>query len=121
MGNDQFVISVFEEVGGNSAIRVDDGTRIYQKIDAAISNGRSITLDFQSIDLIIPAFLNAAIGQLYSKYSDENLNSKIELKNIKPEDDRLIKKGIERVKEFMNNRADFEETMNGLIYGSYVY
>ena len=118
MGNDQFVISVFEEVGGNSAIRVDDGTRIYQKIDAAISNGRSITLDFQNIDLIITAFLNAAIGQLYSKYSSEDLNSRIELKNIKPEDVRLFKKVIERAKEFFNHHTDFEDTTNGIIYGS---
>lgn len=118
MGNDRFMITIFEEVGGNSAISVDDGTRVYHKIDAAISDGLTITLDFQDIDLIIAAFLNAAIGQLYSKYSSEYLKSLIELKNVKPCDARLFKKVIERAGEFNNNPIDFENTTNDIFYNS---
>jgi len=118
MGNNKFIITIFEEVGGNSAISVEDGTNIFRKIDSAISQGLSVQLDFQNIDLIITAFLNAAIGQLYSKYSSDELNQKLELKNIKPEDIRLFIKVIERAKDFFSHHTDFEDTANEIIYGS---
>jgi hypothetical protein len=118
MNNENFVIRIFEEVGGGSAISVDDGSAIYRKIDAALSQGLKVQLDFQNIDLIITAFLNAAIGQLYSKYSSEVLNEKLKLINVKPEDVRLFKKVIERAKEFFTHHSDFEDTANRVLYGS---
>lgn len=118
MRGNKFIITIFEEVGGNSAISVEDGSNIFHKIDSALSQNLSVTLDFQNIDLIITAFLNAAIGQLYSKYTSEKLNQNLELINIKPEDVRLFKKVIERAKEFFSHHTDFEDTANEIIYGS---
>jgi len=118
MNKEKFIIRIFDEVGGSSAISVDDGSNVFQKIDSAFSQGLPVTLDFQNIDLIITAFLNAAIGQLYSKYSSEELNENLELINIKSEDIRLFKKVIERAKEFFSHGANFEDTANEIIYGS---
>ena len=118
MDKEKFVIRIFDEVGGTSAISAEDGSAIFRKIDAALSEGIAVQLDFQNIDLIITAFLNAAIGQLYSKYSSDALNDKIELINIKQEDIRLFKKVIERAKEFFAHHSDFEDTANRVLYDS---
>lgn len=107
----EFTIRIFDEVGGDSAISVDDGTKIFTKIDNAFTKGLKVILDFQNIDLIITAFLNAAIGQLYSKYSSEDLQDKLSLLNIKPEDKRLFQIVIERAKEYFANPDDFEKTI----------
>ena len=107
-----YTINIFDEVNGDSAISVDDGDKIYRKIDNALTRNLIVELDFQNITLLITAFLNAAIGQLYSKYSSEQLNEKIKLKNIKPEDVRLFIKVIERAKEYFANPQNFEDTIN---------
>ena len=110
MSENRFIIRVFEEVGGDSAISVDDGDAVFRKIDSAFASGMSVTLDFQNVKLIITAFLNAAIGQLYSKYTSEQLNRRLQVINIKPEDSKLFNKVIERAKEYFSNPDDFEST-----------
>lgn len=117
MPMDNYIIRIYDEVGGDSAISVDDGDALFKKIDSAFSQGLTVTLDFQNINLIITAFLNAAIGQLYSKYTSDQLNERLKLENIKPEDIRLFKKVIERAKDFFNNKKGFEDSANNVIYG----
>jgi hypothetical protein len=112
MLENKFIIRIFEEVGGDSAISVEDGDAIFRKIDNAISHDMLVTLDFQNIKLIITAFLNAAIGQLYSKYTSEQLNDKLNFENISPEDIRLFKKVLERAKEYFSNPDGFETIVN---------
>jgi hypothetical protein len=109
MKENKYIIRIFDEVNGDSAISVDDGDAIYKKIDKALTQGLIVELDFQNIRLVITAFLNAAIGQLYSKYSSGQLNEKLKLANISPDDIHLFKKVIERAKEYFANPTDFED------------
>lgn len=107
----KYIIRIYDEVGGDSAISVDDGDALFKKIDNALEQGLIVVLDFQNINLIITAFLNAAIGQLYSKYTSEQLKEKLKLENIKSEDVHLFKKIIERAKEYFANPEDFENNV----------
>ena len=108
---DKIIIRIFEEVGGDAAISVADGDAIFKKIDSAISNRLAVVLDFQNINLIVTAFLNACIGQLYSKYSSEQLNNSLILENIKSEDQHLFVMVIKRAKEYFANPNDFDNTV----------
>ncbi|HQI70807.1 MAG TPA: STAS-like domain-containing protein [Bacteroidales bacterium] len=111
MAIDNYVIRIYDEVGGDSAISVDDGDALYKKIDNALVQNITVVLDFQNINLIITAFLNAAIGQLYSKYNSDQLNEKLKLENVKSEDVHLFKKVIERAKEYFANPDEFENNV----------
>jgi len=111
MKDNKFVIRIFDEIGGDSAISVDDGIIVYNKIDKAFTQSLNVTLDFQNIDLLITAFLNAAIGQLYSKYTSDFLTENLNLINVKPEDVRLFQQVIQRAKEYFANPEDFEKSI----------
>lgn len=115
MKTKEITIRIFDEVGGDAAISVDDGDAIFKKIDAAIANGLKVTLDFQNVNLIITAFLNACIGQLYSKYTSEELNQSLKLENIKPENNHLFNKVIKRAKEYFENPESFDKSINEVI------
>lgn len=103
-------IVVFDIIGGNSAISPADGDTLFKQIDKFLSEKQNVELDFANITLITTAFLNAAIGQLYSKYTGVDLNTMLSLKNIAPEDVPLFKKVIERAKEFFANPSAFDQT-----------
>jgi len=111
----KIIIRLFDEVGGDAAISVSDGDQVYKKIDAAISKGIDVELDFQNINLIITAFLNACIGQLYSKYTSEQLNKHLSLKNIPPENNFLFNKVIKRAKEYFANPESFSSSVNEVL------
>lgn len=112
MKTEKITIRIYDEVGGDAAISVTDGDSIYKKIDAAISNKLIVVLDFQNINLIITAFLNACIGQLYSKYSSDELNQFLKLENIKPEDKHLFNKAIKIAKEYFADSESFDKSAN---------
>lgn len=112
MKTDKITIRIYDEVSGDAAISVTDGDAIFKKIDAAISNELIVVLDFQNVNLIITAFLNACIGQLYSKYSSEQLNRHLKLENIRPEDKHLFNKAIKIAKEYFADSTSFDISAN---------
>ncbi|MEI6820835.1 MAG: STAS-like domain-containing protein [Bacteroidota bacterium] len=115
MESNKYIIRVFDEVGGEAAISVSDGDALFKKIDKALMQEVVVVLDFQNINFIITAFLNAAIGQLYSKYTSEQLESKLKLENVKSEDVSLFKLVIERAKEYFANKEDFDNSVNEVL------
>lgn len=112
---ESITIHIYNEVGGDSAISVSDGDAIFKKIDNAISNKLIVTLDFNNVTLIITAFLNACIGQLYSKYNSDQLNKYLKVENIADENKHLFIKVIKRAKEYFANPENYDESINSVI------
>ena len=113
---EKFVVSKLIE--GSSAVSADDGQVIFDKIKDALHNNKLVELDFDGIEILTTAFLNAAIGQLYSKYTSDKLNQLLKLKNVSQEDLTLFQKVIRRAKEYYANPKGFEDSANNAIYGT---
>lgn len=111
-------IKVIEVINRDSAVSSDDGDNVYTNIIKIINEGYIVELDFSGITLMTTAFLNSAIGQLYSKFSSEELNTSLKLKNVAQEDGILFKKVIDRAKQYQANKKGFEDSANNAIYGS---
>ncbi len=99
-------VSIFEKIGTNSAVSSESGDSIFALIKKGLDNNANVTLDFLNIELITSAFLNAAIGQLYSEFTGEQLNKSLKIENLMPEDANILKKVISRAKEYFKNKAD---------------
>lgn len=112
---DKIIINIFDEVSGDSAISVDDGDAIFKKIDKAFENKIKVILDFQNINLIITAFLNACVGQLYSKYTSEEITKYLEVINTSNENKKLFNIVIKRAKEYFSNPEDFDKSVNDVL------
>ncbi len=111
-------LNVKDIIGSDIAVSTVYGDILYKKIIEAFSQNKQVELDFSGIDIITTAFLNAAIGQLYSSYKGEKLNKSIKLINIADEDILLLKKVIQRAKEYFSDRKKFEDSANIAVYGS---
>lgn len=105
-------------IKGDTAVSTDDGDLVYQEIVVILKLGNPVELDFSGINIMTTAFLNAAIGQLYSAFTSEQLNSLLKLVNVAADDRILFKKVIERAKEYFQNKKGFEDSANKAIYGS---
>ncbi len=99
------------------AVSTDDGEKIFQAIDQLLKNNSTVELDFSKITIMTTAFLNAAIGQLYSAYEGEQLNRLLVFKNLSPENKVRVRQVVERAKEYFANKKGFEESANRAIYG----
>lgn len=114
MGN----IKINELIGGNFAVTTDDGNLIFNLIDKNLEEHTKTKLDFSDIIVLTTAFLNAAIGQLYSKYKSEEITPYLKLTNVAHEDKILFKKVTERAREYFANKESFEKNINDAINGN---
>lgn len=113
MGN----IKINEVIGGNFAVTTDDGNLVFNLIDKNLSGNEKTKLDFSDVIVLTTAFLNAAIGQLYSKYKSDEIAPFLKLINVADEDKILFKKVTERAKEYFANKEIFEKNSNDAING----
>ena len=104
MSNNEIKINIYNEVGGSAAVSDTDGQKVFEKINKALKAGNSILLDFVNIDMVIPAFLNTAVGQLYKEnYSVEFLRSNVKTTNMKKDDWDILATVLKRAKEYYQN------------------
>ena len=115
-------ISIYNLIKSTFAVKTEDGDLIFKNISKEFTEKNKIILDFTGINLMTTAFLNAAIGQLYSDeelYSSAFLNEYLQLKNVPQEDLPLFKLVIERAKEYFKEKENLNTSINNSFYGEH--
>lgn len=95
----------------------EEAMPIREKLLASFDSGKSVSLDFQQIELVTTAFLNVLIGMLYEKYSSQELNKLLKFENLTGGIAIRIKKVAENAKLFYENREQFDEEVDNILYG----
>ncbi len=109
MNESIITLSVFEIVGSPLCVASDDAEKVYERIEKAIKQGRSVALSFVNISSLTSAFLNAAIGQLYGEFSEEKIRAKLAVKDMEPDDLALLKRVVETAKIYFQDPSWFAE------------
>lgn len=116
MTNDKVkIINVYETIGGSAAVSQDDGQILYDKISTLIHKEFKVCVDFNNITLIISTFLNSAIGQLYNEFSIDEIKQYLEVKNMDSENMSLLKKVVDRAKEYFDNPQMIDDSIKKVI------
>jgi hypothetical protein len=100
---ESIALSVFEIVGSPLCVASDDGEKVYERIEKAIKQDRSVSLSFNNITSLTSAFLNAAIGQLYGEFSEQEIRANLSVKDMEPDDLALLKRVVETAKAYFKN------------------
>jgi len=104
-------------IDGNTAIAPSKGEKVHEEIRQALMRNEVVYLDFSGMELMTTAFLNSAIGQLYSEFSTELLRSFLKIRYISQGDAVLLKKVTDTAKLYYSNPEDFEGNINKRIDG----
>jgi hypothetical protein len=101
------------------AVATDAGDKLFDVIVSLLNDKKPVVLDFNGINILTTAFLNAAIGQLYNndQFSSEFLNDYLKVVNVQTEDRPLFSMVIKRAKEYFKNKKGFEDSANQAFYG----
>lgn len=101
-------LSVFETVGGPLAVASDDGQKVFDRISAGLKEGRTVSLSFRNVKSITSAFLNAAIGQLYGTFNEEQIRSQLRVLDAQPDDLVLLKRVVDTAKAYFKDPDRFK-------------
>jgi len=95
----QIEISAFD-VGGLDCWAANDGQKVCDKISQVFQSNTKVSLSFKRVEVITPTFLNAAIGQLYGLFSEEQIHDLLTVTDIEQDDLALIKKVVGNAKKY---------------------
>ena len=99
----------------DTAITYEDGEKVYALIFQALTEEKKVILDFQGITLVIPAFLHAAIGELYKDFDSDFLNSHLTFINIEETNKALLDMTMELAQEYFSNPEAFERAVKNTL------
>ncbi len=104
-------VKITDIVGSPICINPEDGRKVFQVIVKALRAKQKVTVSLRDIEDLTSRFLNSAIGQLYNEFSEEEVKAKLEVANDGPNQDdlALLKRVVERAKEFFKNPEPFEK------------
>ena len=101
-------LNVFEIVGSPLCVASDDGQRVYERIANAFKEERNVTLSFLNVSSLTSAFLNAAIGQLYGSFTEDQIRAQLKVKDMQPDDLALLKRVVDTAKEYFKDPRRFD-------------
>lgn len=106
--NKNLTLSIFEIVGSPLCVASDDGLQVHDRITAALKEGQNVTLSFLNVTSLTFVFLNAAIGQLYGSFSEEQIRAKLKVTDLQPDDRALLKRVVDTAKEYFKDPERFK-------------
>jgi hypothetical protein len=104
-------LSVFEIVGSPLCVASDDGQRVFDRIASALKEKKIVTVSFLNVSSLTSAFLNAAIGQLYGSFREDQIRAQLKVKDMQPDDLALLKRVVDTAKEYFKDPKRFDRAV----------
>lgn len=93
-------LKIVDLVGTPFCIALEDGDKVRQAIAEQLRLGNQIILDLADIELLTSSFLNAAVGDLYEEFTEEEIRDHLHLENATKDDRSLIQYVVANAKLF---------------------
>ena len=104
-------ISLFEIVGSPLCVASNDGEKVYERLAAALKADQDVSLSFHNVTALTAAFLNTAIGQLYGKFSEEQIQSLLKVEDTEQDDLALLKRVVDNAKLYFKDPERFNKAI----------
>jgi len=99
---------VVEFIGSPLCISADDGQKIFEQIESLLKAGNRVVISFENVTMIVSLFLNVAIGQLYSSFTDEEVRSNVSVDGLANDDVELLRKVVINAKKYYANLRQYD-------------
>lgn len=100
----EVTLKIVDLAGTPFCIALEDGEKVMNAIAEQLKLGNHIVLDFAEIELLTSSFLNAAIGDLYEDFTEEEIRDHLRLVNVTKDDRCLIQYVISNAKLFYSKK-----------------
>ena len=103
------LISIFEIVGSPLCVASGDGQRVHDRLAAALQQDRPVILSFRNVSTLTSAFLNAAVGQLYGHFGEDQIRKLLTVEDMESDDVALLKRVVDTAKQYFQDPRRFEQ------------
>ena len=118
--NKTIAIDVAEASGYAICVASGDGEKLYERIAAAFNAGQKVMLDFQNVTETSPAFMGAAIAQLYKNFPAAIVADSLSFSNANAEAEADIEDAVYWTKEYLKDPQRFIDSTRKVFGDDYV-
>ena len=104
-------ISIFEVVGRPLCVASGDGQKVYDRVSTALEKDLNVAISFRNVTTLTSAFLNAAIGQLYGTYNEEQIRNHLKVEDMEQDDLALLKLVVDNAKLYFKDPKRFDKVV----------
>jgi hypothetical protein len=105
-------VCIRDVVGSGLCISSYSGQKVFDTLRSAISQGNKICLSFENIKSLSTAFIDSALGQLYSGgIIQGDIDEKISFENISPGRKLMVDEAIREAREYYSDPARYVTRM----------
>jgi hypothetical protein len=108
-------INIPATIGTGVCVATTDGQKVHDVIANNLRAGNFVEISFAGVTSIITAFLNAAIGQLYGEFKEEEIGAKLSLTDTKPADVEKVTRVVTGAKLYFKDKKKFEATQRDVM------
>lgn len=113
--NDPVLLRVFDVVAGPRCVDTADGQRVHDKIAPLLQKDTKVVLSFAGITMVITAFLNAAVGQLYGEFPEEKVDKLVEVRDLLPVFQTTLDKSREWSKAYFRDPEKLKRSIQEVL------
>ena len=113
--SEEIKISIFEVVGSHLCVASSDGQKVYDRLDTVLKTNRNVVLSFYNVTTLTSAFLNAAIGQLYGKFEEDQIRSLLKVEDVEQDDLALLKRVVNNAKQYFKDPERFKQAFRDVL------
>jgi len=96
-------VRVADYTGGPFAVSVEDGQRLCERIAPLLREGTRVALSFAGVEVLIGAFVKAALGPFCADFPVGRLEELLSLRDIKPDDHGTVERAILNARAYYAN------------------
>ena len=104
-------VVVVDVIGRKICVSSRDGDKLFQSLVPLLDDGKHVVLSFKGVTMIISAFLNNAIGKLYSKFKPDRIDSLLVVEGMSHNHQRLLDQVKESARLFYENPEGYRRAM----------
>ena len=102
------IIKVSTVIGGAICVATEDGQKLFDVISQSIEDDVQLEISFEGIELIISAFLNTAIGQLYGKFPKDKIDKMLSYTHLEDDDRNLLRLVVANALRYFSNQDFYD-------------
>ena len=102
-------IQIREVAGSEFCVAQEDGERLHDVIVAALEQG-TVALSLEDVAMLTTPFIRAAIGEMYSRFSEERLQSSLSLENISSDNLAVFKFVVDDIKRRLRDPESYDRS-----------
>jgi hypothetical protein len=96
---------VIRDLCGPVCVSPSNGGKICWEVGCYLSEGHAVLLDFTGVEILTPAFLNAAVSCLHGQYSADELLQRVSWRGLDPSDAALLELVCQNANRFYHSTA----------------